>query len=141
MTSREQAMSILEQLRNNHPTGFFNKIDQSSAGMYYILVYLCEHPNEIYASTIAQVMQISRSRVAVLIQKLIHKGYIQKSPSNLDKRIDVLHLTPAGYIEANTFQDHILTIITKIVHQIGEDKIYDFIQTSAKIKNVISALL
>ena len=140
MVTREQALDVLNKIRQNKPTKFFNKIDETSAGMSFILVYLSEHDCEVYASTIAEKMNISRARVAVLIQKLINKGMIQKSSSSIDGRIEVLNITPLGLKEANEFKEQVLSCVTSVIDKVGLEEIYRFIETSAKIKNILSEL-
>lgn len=140
MVTREQALDVLNKMKQNKPTKFFNKIDETSAGMNFILVYLSEHGNEVYASTIAEKMNISRARVAVLIQKLINKGMVQKSSSCIDGRIDVLKITETGLNEVKTFKEQVLSNVITVVEKIGLEEIYRFIDTSAKIKNILSEL-
>ena len=79
MITKNQAMEILEKIKNNRPNKFFNKLDDTEAGMRFVLIYLSENKAGVYASSIAEKMCISRARVAVLIQKLLIKGYIEKT--------------------------------------------------------------
>lgn len=140
MVTREQALDVLNKIKQNKPTKFFKKIDETSAGMRFILMYLSEHNNEVYASTIAEKMDISRARVAVLIQKLINKGMIEKSSSSMDGRIDVLKITQVGLSEIKTFKEQVLSNVIMVIEKIGLEEIYRFIDTSAKIKNILGEL-
>lgn len=140
MVTREQALDVLNKIKQNKPTKFFKKIDETSAGMRFILMYLSEHTNEVYASTIAEKMDISRARVAVLIQKLINKGMIEKSSSSMDGRIDVLKITQVGLSEIKTFKEQVLSNVIMVIEKIGLEEIYRFIDTSAKIKNILGEL-
>lgn len=140
MVTREQALDVLNKFRENKPMKFFNKVDETSAGMNFVLVYLSEHSDDVYASTIAEKMQISRARVAVLIQKLINKGFIQKSISNLDGRIEVLRLTPLGEREVNAFKEYMLSNVTKLIERIGLKETYNFIETLEKVKNILEEI-
>lgn len=139
MVTREQTLDVLNKIRKNKPAKFFNKIDETYAGMNFILIYLSEH-NDVYASTVADKMQISRARVAVLIQKLVNKGLIKKSLSSTDARVEVIKLTKKGQKEIKIFKEKIISKITKIIEEIGLEEIYKFIDTSAKIKNIFDSL-
>lgn len=137
MVTREQAIDVLNKIKHNMPTKFFNKIDEASACMSFILVFLSENDNEIYASTIAKKMNISRARVAVLISKLITKGMITKSSSGIDGRIDVLKITQNGLNEVELIKEQAFSSVIMVIEKIGIEEIYRFIDTSAKIKNII----
>ena len=140
MVTREQALDVLSKIRESKPAKFFNKVDETNAGMNFILAYLNEHDNDIYASEIADNMQISRARVTVLIQKLINKGLIIKSNSRNDARIEVLKLTQSGFDEINKFLEHMISDITKVIEVIGLEEMYKFIETSVTIKNLLDNL-
>lgn len=140
MVAREQALDILDRMRKNKPTRFFNKLDETSAGMNFILAFLSESNCDVYASTIADKMQISRARVAVLLQKLISKGLIEKSSSNSDARIEVIKLTSNGFDEINKFKERMISDIVKLIEEVGIEEIHKFLDTSAKIKKILDGL-
>lgn len=137
MVTREQALIVLNKFRENKPARFFNKVDETSAGMSFVLVYLNEHEGDVYASSIAEEMKISRARVAVLIQKLINKQMIEKLPSNSDARIEVLKLTSEGKEKIEFFKEQMISRVIKIIEEVGLEEVYKFIETSAKIRNIL----
>lgn len=137
MITKNQAMEILEKIKNNRPNKFFNKLDDTEAGMRFVLIYLSENKAGVYASSIAEKMCISRARVAVLIQKLLIKGYIEKTLSKTDGRIEVLSLTAKGIEEINSHQEKILKNIMKIIEEIGLDEVNKYIEISSKIKKIL----
>lgn len=137
MVTREQAIVVLNKFRENKPARFFNKVDETSAGMSFVLIYLNEHEGDVYASTIAEEMKISRARVAVLIQKLINKQMIEKLPSNCDARIEVLKLTAIGKEKIEFFKEQMISRVIKIIEEVGLEEVYKFIETSAKIRNIL----
>ena len=137
MITKNQAMEILEKIKNNRPNKFFNKLDDTEAGMRFVLIYLSENKAGVYASSIEEKMCISRARVAVLIQKLLIKGYIEKTLSKTDGRIEVLSLTAKGIEEINSHQEKILKNIMKIIEEIGLDEVNKYIEISSKIKKIL----
>lgn len=140
MVTREQALGVLNKLKENKPTKLFNKASETSAGMNFVLVYLSEHKENVYASTIADKMQISRARIAVLIQKLISKSLIEKTVSNDDARIEVLKITPLGIKEVNAFKEKMISALIKVIEEVGLKRIYKFIETSAKINHILDEM-
>ena len=140
MVTKKQALDVLNKIRESKPTQVFQKVDETSAGMNYILIYLKEHSDDVYASTVADEMRISRARVAVLLQKLISKGLIEKQVSNSDARIDVIKLTEKGVLEVDRFKEKMVLNVIKVIEGVGLEQIYNFIETSKKIKDVLKTL-
>lgn len=140
MTTQEQAMEILQKIKSNRPIKFFDNISESEAGMRFVLVYLIEHNQDVYSSVIAEEMKISRARMAVLIQKLENKGYIEKYQSPKDKRIDVIKITQKGIERSNILRNNVINSVIKIIDEVGMEDINKFIQISAKIKKILQEM-
>lgn len=140
MVTIEQALDVLDKFQANKPTRFFNKVDEISAGMTFALVYLRENRGEAYASTIADAMNISRARVAVIIQKLTAKGLIEQTASNNDARIKALKITDKGLNEVNQFRQHMIMRVTRVIEEVGLKEVYRFLETSKKIKNIMDEM-
>lgn len=139
MVSKIEAEEILNKFKEIKPSKFFNKVDENSAGMRFVLLFLSENvDSEVYASTLAEKMNISRARVANIVQKLLNKGFIEKNISCKDARIEVLKITKVGLDDIENGKKHILNLITKIVNNIGTEEIYNFINTLQKIKHILN---
>ncbi len=137
MVTEYQAIEILERIKQNRPNEIFNRINDTEAGMRYVLIYLSEHRSGAYASSIAEKMFISRARVGVLIQKLLNKGYIQKTLSNLDGRIELISITQKGLNEINSQRQKIVGSIMKVIEEVGLKELNKFIEISSKIKRIL----
>lgn len=137
MITDEEVVEILHSIREFRPARIFNKVDESTAGMRFVMVYLREHNNDVYASTIAKKLGISRARMGVLIGKLVSKGLVEKTISSSDARIEVIKLTPLGEQEINSARARMIENLRHIIEEIGLDEMKKFISTSAKIKNVL----
>lgn len=137
MLSREEVIEIVEKFKQSKPVKFFNKFDDKEAGTKFVLIYLSEHNEEVYASTIADKMQISRARMAVLLQKLKSKNLIEKTPSQIDRRIEVLKITSKGLEEVIKFKETIISNTKHIIEQVGIEDINKFLEISKKIKTAL----
>ena len=67
-------------------------LSRAQVGMLFILYY---HHN-VSMKTIASHLSISKSAVSQLLEPLIEKGLVQRTPDENDRRSAVAHLTPAG---------------------------------------------
>lgn len=139
MISENEANLILERFKELNPSKFFSKVDENMAGMRFVLVFLNENKqNNVYASTLAEKMNISRARMGAIVQKLLSKGLIEKSVSSLDGRIEVLKITPLGLNEVENGKKHILNLITKLVDEVGIDEMHNFLNTLQKFKHILN---
>lgn len=137
MITREEAFAILNRIRKNKPDDLFHKVDDIDAGMRFVLIYLSEHPEDVYSTTIANIMNVSRARVAVLIKKLESKGLIKKYGYKEDKRISVLKITDNGNTYINELKDDMISTIIRVIDTVGIDEINQFIDIGCKIKKVL----
>lgn len=138
MISDVEAISILDKFKELKPSKFFNKVDENLAGMRFVLLVLSENiNNDVYASTLAEKMNISRARVGTIVQKLLSKGLIEKKLSCEDARIEVLKITPLGLNEVENGKKHIIDLIKKFVNEIGTQEIYKFLNTLQKFKHIL----
>lgn len=136
MLTKEEAIILMERLKKTKPNDFFNKVDDYEVGMRFVLIYLSENEN-VYANNIANVMGVSRARITVLLNKLENKGYIKKEVSATDKRIEVVSLTDSGFAYINQIKENVISLVIKVVDEIGIDEIHRFLDTAAKIKKLL----
>lgn len=140
MITDEELLETLGKIREFRPARVFNQIDGSTAGMRFVLVYLSEHSGDIYASTIARELGISRARMGVLISKLISKGLIEKTISTTDARIEVIGLTALGRQKIENAHTQMLSNLRQVIEEVGLEEINKFLITSAKIKRVLDEM-
>ena len=137
MISKKQAEEVLKRFIDSRPINLIKKLDDIDAGMGFILVYLSHSKEDVYANEISQKMNISRSRVAVLLKKLDGKGLIEKYASRNDARIEVLKLTKKGQMVVEDMKQKVLDVTIKIIDKVGLENINKFIDISEKIKMAI----
>ena len=82
-------------------------------------------------------MNVSMARVTSLIQKMEERGLLVREESLTDRRVNLISLTEKGEAEAVKAIDFSISIVTKLIEEIGTDEIDRFIETFDKIKNVL----
>lgn len=137
MAEKEQIFSIIKKIKENRPAKAINKVFDIESGMRFVLMYLIETRQEVYASTISDKMNISRARVGILLKKMEAKGYITKVNSNKDARIDVLCITPKGLSRCNELKHDMEMLIAKLIDGIGYDEFNHFMDTAFKLKDIL----
>ena len=136
MVSREQTLHILEKLKNIKPIIFFQKINNANMGTKFVLAYL-EQEKEVYASSLSEIMHISRARISVIVDKLIQKGLIKKEQSKKDARKDVISITELGRQEVYEKRKCLEDDVMKVIDSVGMDKMLSFIEVAEKIRDIL----
>jgi DNA-binding MarR family transcriptional regulator len=137
MEDQSKVEEILNRLINSNPIKYFQVLDDTQNGMFFILMYLSKAQEDVYASILAREMKISRARVAKLIQKLINKNLIEVETSPLDSRIEIIKLTSSGFQKIADIKNDAIQMTKKILDQIGEEELNHYIEISSKIISVI----
>ena len=137
MATQEQTGKVFEKIREVKTNLFFKNINSINAGAIFVMGYLYEVEKESYASSLCEIMKISRARMSVLLEKLIQKGYIIKKCSSEDARKESVSLTHLGKIQVESTQENVKKDISTLIDNIGFEKLLDFIETAEKINNIM----
>ena len=132
-----QILEVANKLKECRPLEFFKNIDEINSGMGFIVMHLYETQCEVFAIELSKMMDISRARVAMLVKKLIAKGLVEKEISCADARKEIIKITDKGRLEVERVRQKIFNNITKVIHELGIDKVNEFVEISQQIKNII----
>lgn len=136
MASEEQIKQIIDLLKKERSHKTINRLDRAEMGLRLVMVYLNENPKS-YALTISRNLNISRERVRVLLMKLEEKEFIKRTPSKDDARIEFVELTYKGKEHIEKEKEQNIATISKIIDEIGYDKMLDFVTTLNHIKELL----
>lgn len=137
MASKAEVFGVMGKLQECNPLEFFRSIDEINSGMGYIMLRLYNAKNEVYAIDLSQDMQISRARVTMLIKKLTTKGFVVKQRSKLDARKEIITITNKGRDEVNNIKKKVLDNVTKLIDNLGINKVNQFLELSKDIRNIL----
>lgn len=136
MATVKQVMEVIDKLKASKPIEFFKGIDEINSGMRFIMIYLNESNNNVYASELSERMGISRARITILIKKLIAKDFVVKIQAKDDARKDIIKLTEKGKTEINKEKERVFNNIIKVIDTLGIKKVNQFIELSTEIRNI-----
>lgn len=137
MATKEQIETLLEQLKKAPPSEHFQNIDKNSAGIRAILVYLDETEDKITPGKISEHMKVSTARVAVLLKKMVAKGFIEKENDSTDGRIVVVKLSEHGKQTAVKLKDNLYSHIGEMIDRVGMERMLEFAAISNEIHSVM----
>lgn len=136
MATQEQVAQIAEMLFRTHPVPFFQKVNESQAGIRAVMGYLSEADTDVTAGDIAAFMGVSTARVAVLLKKMAAKGLIVRERSPADARVTIVRLTECGTQTAQRMKDSMCRKISEVIDQIGMDRLVMFLEIAGEIAKI-----
>lgn len=140
MATKEQIEMLLLRLEEAHPTDFFRRMDETSAGIGAVLRYLYETGDNVTAGKISKFMNVSTARMAVLLKKMESKGLIIKESGVADARTTVVKLSSYGRETVENIYADMYMQIGTIIDKIGMERMMEFVSISSEIRAVVKEL-
>lgn len=135
MNSREKAEEFLNFMFNKKC--LVEKTKDLSQGEKGCLFYLMFVENNISASKLSEVLDVSMPRVVSLINTLEIKGLIIKSCDKNDKRKTIISITNLGKKLVLDKKEDAISKISKIIDALGEKDFNEYIRLTKKINSII----
>lgn len=107
-------------------------------GMNLVLKYLVMNQDkEILSGDIANALELSTARIAVLLNKLERDNLVKRVPVESDLRKTKIVLTKEGIDKVDVKRQKVLKLINVIIDELGYEKLDDFIKTLEIIKKIV----
>lgn len=137
MATAEQIERIVDALQAAHPKDLFQTIDETQVGIGAVLRLLYESTEIVTAGKIAEYMNVSTARVAVLLKKMVAKDLIVKEVDANDARVTVVQLSEHGRITVETMRNEIHRQFGTVIDKIGMERMMEFVAISREIQNAL----
>ena len=86
-----------------------------------VLMHLKDQP--ITTSELAKRRKVSMQSASVLVQGLVERGWLTRSPDPNDRRQSLLEVTPEGLARAKALQEQIATMVAQVLAQLTPDEL------------------
>lgn len=133
MATEEEVEHFLQLMYEVHPQHSFKEVDKTSEGLGAVLHFLSRTEGSVTSGQIAQAMQVSTARMAVLLKKLEGKGLIIREPGVNDARTTVVHLSADGQEKVETMRKEIHAFVHQLIDAIGMERLEEFAAVSKEI--------
>lgn len=101
-----------------------------------IIRYLIRTKN-VTSSELSEVMCVGKSTITSTINRLVNKGYIERCPSQDDRRVVHLHLTKLGIEQYNLIEAEVRAVMGPYLAKVEEKEALEFIAILEKLVNVL----
>lgn len=95
--------------------------DEATFMQISVLMHLREHP--ITTSELAKRRKVSLQSASVLIQGLVERGWIVRTPDPTDRRQSLLEVTPEGQERAQLAQELITDTIAEVLDELTPEEL------------------
>lgn len=102
----------------------------------FILRYL-KHNTFVSSSELADLLCVEKSTISSIINRMVNKGYVERVPSQEDRRVVYLQLTEDGKQQYEGMEHIIYSIIEPYISKIGEKKAFEYIEVLEHITEVL----
>ncbi len=138
MADREYTISVMERLHRKPSDEVMKKFNNDNAGIGCMLKYLSDIGRPVSAGEISSFMRVSTARVSVLIRKMQEKDFIVRENSSEDARKLMISLSEKGVSECNRRQEEMIELFSRIIDEVGKDRIEEFISVAQVIKSIVA---
>lgn len=137
MSRKKKINQIIENNNSNALFAFFDKLDATRRGAYFVLDYLIKSTKEIFSIDLSKALKVSTARMTKLLKTMEKKKLIIKTKSVLDARKIIISITEKGKETLISFKNAMADFLNSIIEEIGEEKFDEFINTSLNIQKTI----
>ncbi len=129
---------LMDEFIKSRPLLLLKEIDHTNAGIGLVLRLLDESVDgRLTAGEISDAMKVSTARVAVILKKMMAKGFISKESDKNDARVTIVCLSEEGRKKANEIKESNINQMRTLIEEFGEEKFKQFIVLSYELKEKI----
>ncbi len=140
MNENEVADCYLKKLFDSSPKNFLQRLGDNSRGTLALLLALSKTDKEVCAGDISKKFGVSTARVAIILKKLVKKGFIETGTSLDDRRKVIVKITDAGREEVAKCETEMTNIMATLIRDVGEDDMNEFLRIFTKINGVLDKI-
>ena len=138
MSGENEAIELLNKIRDSGFQNFFENCNMAEKGIYFILGYLEQNEGkEIIAGDLSKKLNVSTARIAALLKKMEKRELIKRKSLESDARKTVVVLTKKGKSVYETNYANAVKVMAKLIEKVGLEKMEKLIQISNKINEVL----
>ena len=102
----------------------------------FILRYL-KRNSDVSSSELSDLLCVGKSTISSIINRMVNKEYVERIPSQEDRRVVYLSLTEEGKRQHDSVEHDIYNIIEPYINKIGEEKAFEYIAVLEHITEVL----
>lgn len=127
----------LVQLRNtSQHIQIDREISKSAQADMFILAYLKKHDNKAYPKDLSNSFMVSTARMAVILNRLEEKGYIERATDAKDNRHIVVTISKLGLEILKNFHEKSVEYMASVLEELGPEDAAEYVRLKKKLINI-----
>ena len=131
------AQEYLEKLYSCMPKLLYSEIEATQRGFGFVLSYLEQADEVVYASDLSKKLNVSTARIAALLKRMEQNGLITRCTSPEDARRTIVGITPAGIASVDKMREQALHRIELLLARVSKEDLETYIRISRQIKEIM----
>lgn len=134
MADQGQIDRIAALLQETKPACLFQQVDRVKMGAGAVLHFVNTSQVPVTAGMIAEFMDVSTARVAVLLKKMESKNLLIRERDPNDRRVTIVRLSPQGE-KTDAFLKRVMCRkIGEVIDKVGMERLLEFITVAEEIR-------
>ena len=132
MDYKELAKIFLSNWQNCRKNPDFRHFDENTKGEMFVLQCIAAKNSAVYPNEISDETLISSARVAITLNNLENKGYLERKIDKQDRRRVIISLTEKGAAKAAEHYERLLGQIALMLENLGETDAIEYVRLTKK---------
>lgn len=112
------------------------EISKSAQADMFILAYLKKHDNKAYPKDLSNSFMVSTARMAVILNRLEDKGYIERTTDTKDNRYIVVSISKLGLEILKNFHEKSVEYMASVLEELGPEDAAEYVRLKKKLINI-----
>jgi len=133
------ARDMIKKLYMLHRATPQRNIDEALQGEAHVLYYMADRGVDVLPGEISNYMNVSSARIAQALNSIESKGWITRKIDKNDRRRILVRLTQEGKKAAESYQQNIQKLVSKMLNLLGEHDSQEYVRITGKLAEAIGA--
>jgi DNA-binding MarR family transcriptional regulator len=137
----EPLAQSLISVTKKYLSSFTKEVADLSIDRYqYVLVLIADHQESLSQKALAELLQVDKSYMVIILDYLAERGYIRREKNLNDRRQQLIKLTPLARKDTPLIRDAICKLNSRSLENLTEYEVKTFTDVLRTIQNNLSAV-
>ena len=116
------------------------RLEDGLTGQQCFILKQISESERMTSSILAERMEVKPSAITVMIERLVHNGFVERFGDSADRRVTILKLTDKGAKALESIRKQFLSVLAKLLGELDEAEIEPFLRTFERVALAVAKL-